>query len=58
MEIFKKEYCSESIYDLERDVYESLDPAFNPKVKDIEVDEYGFTSGTYTVTIKWEEDND
>ncbi len=57
MILFKKEYCDEELYDVERDVSECFDLDFNPKVKDIPVGEDGFTEGTYTITIEWELSN-
>lgn len=51
--VFKKEYCGESICDLGRDLIESFDPQFNPKVSDIPQDEYGFQEGSFIVTVEW-----
>lgn len=51
--IFKKEYDGESLCDVERDMSEAFDPRFNIDVQDIPVDEYGFSQGTFKVTIEW-----
>lgn len=56
MKTFEKEYDGESIYDVQRDVIESFDAKFNPIVKDIPQDEYGFQLGTFRVTIEWTAD--
>jgi hypothetical protein len=53
MNIFEKEYDGESIYDVQRDVIEAFDARFNPMVKDIPQDEYGFQLGTFIVRIEW-----
>ena len=53
MTIFEKEYDGESIYDVQRDVIEAFDARFNPMVKDIPQDEYGFQLGTFTIRIEW-----
>jgi hypothetical protein len=52
-EIFKSTYSSESLVDLERDLYECLDVAYNAKISDIPVNSDGFHKGTFTVTIIW-----
>lgn len=56
MNIFEKEYDGESIYDVQRDVIEAFDARFNPMVKDIPQDEYGFQLGKFTVKIEWVRD--
>lgn len=53
MEIFKKEYDGESLYDLERDVVEALMEEYNSVVGEIPQDEHGFQQGTFEVTITW-----
>lgn len=53
IEIFKKEYDCEGLYDLPEDVTDALDERYNPKVKDIPVDEYHYQLGKFTVTISW-----
>lgn len=53
MEIFKKEYDGESLYDLERDVVEALMEEYNSVIGEIPTDEHGFQQGTFEVTITW-----
>ena len=53
MKTFEKLYDGESIYDVQRDVIESFDARFNPMIKDVPQDEYGFQLGTFRVTIEW-----
>jgi hypothetical protein len=55
MIVFKKTYDGESIYDLERDIAESIDERFNDLMSDLPTDENGFTKGKFKVTIEWEE---
>lgn len=55
MELFKKEYDYESLYDLSQDVEEALDPEYNIKLKDVPKDEYDYLQGSFIVTIKWKE---
>ena len=50
--IFSKEYDGETSYDLSRDTWEAIDPAYNDMVKAIpQVD--GFLQGTFKVIIEW-----
>jgi hypothetical protein len=51
--IFDKTYDGETIADVQRDLIESFDPRFNPKAKDIPVDEYGFQKGRFKITVEW-----
>ena len=51
--IFKQEYYGDSLCDVYRDVSEALDETYNPKIRDIPVDEHGVSKGTFTVTITW-----
>jgi len=51
--IFEKEYDGESICDVQRDIIEAFDSKFNPLVKDIPQDEYGFQKGIFKVKIEW-----
>lgn len=53
MEIFKKEYTGDSLDDISRDIYESLNPEINVNAKDIETDEYNFPTGKFIVTIEY-----
>ena len=55
MIIFEKRYNGESLYDLERDISDAIDPDYNEIVKKIPVDNYGFQGGIFKVTIEWEE---
>jgi hypothetical protein len=55
MILFKKEYDGESIYDVERDVFETFQADYNALVHAIPVDEHGIQKGTFKVTIEWEE---
>ena len=56
IDVFKKEYSGESIVDLDRDIAEAIDAAFNPVMDRIPVDAYGFQKGTFTVSIVWSEE--
>jgi hypothetical protein len=56
MKVFEKDYDGESLYDLGRDIAESIDVTYNPIVKDIPQDEYGIQLGTFKVTIEWSEE--
>lgn len=53
MIIFEKDYSSEELSDLGRDIYECFDSQFNPVVLDIPKDEYGFDEGSYVVRVEW-----
>jgi hypothetical protein len=53
MKIFEKDYDGESLYDVQRDIIECFDQRFNPSVKDIPQDEYGFQIGTFKITVEW-----
>ena len=55
MIIFEKRYDGESLYDLPRDISEAIDSDFNEIVKEIPVDNYGFQTGKFKVTIEWGE---
>ena len=50
---FKKIYADESLCDLERDIIESFDPAFNIDVQGIPKDEHGFSPGSWLVTVEY-----
>lgn len=56
MKIFEKDYSSEELCDLSRDIHEAFDEKFNPIVADIPKDEYNFHKGNFTVLIFWEND--
>lgn len=55
MILFKKEYDGESIYDVERDVFEAFQSDHNALVHAIPMDDGGIMKGTFKVTIEWEE---
>ena len=55
--VFTKQYDGESLYDLGRDIAECFDPKYNEVVKEVPQDQYGFQSGTFTVTISWNKPN-
>lgn len=55
IKLFEKEYDGESLYDCYRDVSEAIDSDYNPLIKDIPQDEYGFQKGKFKVVITWEE---
>lgn len=55
-QIFKKEYDSEMLSDIERDISECFDSDFNPEMKNIKQDEHGFHKGVFTVTVEWREE--
>lgn len=55
--ILHKQYSSEDLADLDRDISECIDPVFNPAAAKLpEPDEYGFQPGTFTVTVEWHAD--
>lgn len=53
IQVLKKDYDGESIYDLSRDIGECLLSDFNPIVKDIPVNAHGFQKGTFQVRVTW-----
>ncbi len=55
--IFKKTYDAESLCDVERDISECFDPAYNMDMVDIPKDEYGFEEGSFEVKITWKSEN-
>ena len=58
MVLFENVYHGENLCDLDRDVFEAIDPDFNSKMKEIPQDEHGFNLGRFRVTIVWENDNE
>lgn len=56
MKIFEKDYSSEELCDLSRDIYEAFDEKFNPIMADIPIDQYNFHKGSFTVKIIWEDE--
>lgn len=51
--LLDKQYSSEELSDVERDVWECLDPTFNPAIKEIPQDEHGFHQGTFRIQVIW-----
>ena len=51
--IFEKNYDGESLCDIDRDVCEAISGEYNDKIKQLPVDQHGFTSGYFKVTIEW-----
>jgi len=58
MIVFDQEYCDETLNDVERDVMEAFDPAFNPRMPELEKDEHGFSDARYRVVIYLIEDEE
>lgn len=56
MEIFKQEYCDESLCDVNRDISEAFDPSFNNIINAIPTNPDGFKPGKFIITITWEDD--
>lgn len=56
IQLLDKIYDGESIVDLGRDVSEVFDHRFTPKFGKIPQDEYGIHTGSFRVTIVWQED--
>lgn len=52
-ELLRKKYDGESLYDATRDFGECFDGSFNPMVKEIPLDEYGFQQGEFEVIVVW-----
>lgn len=52
MIIFDKHYTSESLYSVERDMYEM----FDDDIAEIPRDEHGFHKGCFRVTVEWIEE--
>lgn len=53
IKIFEKSYDGESLWDLGRDVEEAVSEEYNDKMKELPVDQHGFTAGMFKVTIEW-----
>lgn len=52
-ELFTREYSSEELCDVERDVYEALSEEYNPFIASIPKDKHGFHRGLFEVSIVW-----
>ncbi|MNC46628.1 hypothetical protein D3C75_956540 [compost metagenome] len=50
--LLDKNYSADELNDLERDMYEAIDGAYNPEVAEIPDDE----AGTFRVQITWTPD--
>jgi hypothetical protein len=55
MKIFEKVYDGNSIMDASEDVGEALCEEYNDAMTFVPVDEYGFSKGTFTITIEWKD---
>lgn len=53
--IFSKTYDGNSLCDLGRDVEEAWEGEYNEAVRAIPVDEFGFPTGQFVLTIVWSE---
>lgn len=51
--LFSKDYDYEGLYDLERDLGESINGTYNPLMDAIPSDEHGMLEGTFKVTVEW-----
>lgn len=51
--LLSKTYSSEELCDLSRDIHEAFDERFTPEAAGIPVDEHGFNTGKFTVTLTW-----
>lgn len=52
-QLFNREYSSEELCDVERDVSEALSEEYNLFVANIPKDEHGFHRGAFEVSIVW-----
>ena len=52
-EIFDKSYRGKELHDVEDDIIEAFNEIFNPCVKDIPLDEFGFHRGRFDIQIIW-----
>lgn len=53
---FKKSYSNESLCDLERDIFESFNPDYNPVMANVPCDETGFIDGKFVITVEYVSD--
>lgn len=58
LEVWKKDYDGESLYDLDRDISEAFQTAYNAKMAQVPVDEHGLHKGTFTVTVQWKDEDE
>jgi hypothetical protein len=54
--LFEKTYDDESLYDLDRDIFEAMSDLYSPLAKNIPKDEHGFRRGSFKVKIEWSEE--
>jgi hypothetical protein len=51
--VLDKVYDGESLYDVVRDLEESLNEQFNPIVAQIPKDQYNLQLGRFRITVEW-----
>lgn len=56
--LFDKNYCYESLYDLDRDISEAFEEIFNPVIAELPKDEHGFIKGSFEVTVIWKDEDE
>ena len=56
VELFKKSYDAEGLYDLERDISEALNGQYNIAMEVLPTNDQGFTRGSFEVTVVWRDD--
>ena len=57
MQLFRKQYDGESLgQDVMRDLSESLTDEYNKLMSKIPEDDEGFMTGTFTITVSWEQE--
>ena len=55
MLLFEKEYNSESLFEVTKDIFELFNEEYNDDLKSIPTDEYGFAAGTFKLVVTYEE---
>lgn len=58
MTTFQKEYSSEELCDVDRDITESFCPDYNPIMKGVPLDEDGFHKGKFKITVEYIDETD
>lgn len=53
--IFTRSYSDEDLYDLDRHLFDAFDPALNPILNTIPVDQQQYMKGTFKVEVTWTE---
>lgn len=57
MQLFRKQYDGESLgQDVMRDLSESLTEKYNKLMSQVPEDDEGFMTGTFTITVSWEQE--